>query len=191
MMSWQAALALGIPALVAVAGYLVTYRNSLRLSERRDRLDRVNHQLSELYGPIYATVSASKAAWVVFRSQNRPGGAFWDKPGPAPTPDETAAWRRWMTAVFMPLNRRLRDVIVDHADLLDEETVPKMLLDVCAHVAAYEAVLKRWEADDYGEHTAPLNFPADELLAYAEREVRRLKSEQNHLLRVGRDRANS
>jgi hypothetical protein len=39
--SWQAALSLGIPALVAVAGYLLTYRNNLRLSERKDRLDRV------------------------------------------------------------------------------------------------------------------------------------------------------
>jgi hypothetical protein len=89
-----------------------------------------------------------------------------------------------MTAVFMPLNRRLSDVIVDHADLLEEERVPGLLLDVCAHVAAYEAVLKRWEEGDYAEHTAPINFPADELLAYAEAGVRRLKSEQQRLLRA-------
>ena len=68
-MSWQAALSLGIPALVAVAGYLLTYRNNLRLSERRDRLDRVSRQLTEFYGPLFATASAGNAAWALFRSQ--------------------------------------------------------------------------------------------------------------------------
>src|SRR3954454_12567147 len=82
-MSWQAPLSLGIPALVAVAGYLVAYRNNLRLNERKDHLDRVTRQLSDFYGPLFATASASKAAWMVFRSLHRPGGAFWDKPGAA------------------------------------------------------------------------------------------------------------
>jgi hypothetical protein len=182
-MSWQAALSLGIPALVAVAGFLVAYRNSLRLSERRDRLDRITRQLGDFYGPLFATASAGNAAWAVFRSLHRPGGAFWDKPGPPPTDDETAAWRRWMTTVFMPMNRRLRDTIVDHADLLDEDHVPQLLLDVCAHVASYEAVLQQWSEGDYTAHTSPLNFPADELLAYADAAVRRLKSEQQKLLR--------
>jgi hypothetical protein len=169
---------------VAVAGYLITYRNTLRLNERKDRLDRVTRQLSDFYGPLFTTASASHAAWQLFRSQYRSGGSFWDKPGPGPTDEESAAWRRWMTTVFMPLNRRLRDVIVEHADLLDEDRVPELLLDVCAHVASYEAVLRRWEEGDYTEHTSRLNFPADELLAYADGGVRRLKSEQQALLRI-------
>jgi hypothetical protein len=184
LVSWQAGLSLGIPALVAVVGYLITYRNSLRLSQRKDRLDRVTRQLSDFYGPLFATASAGKASWLVFRRQCRPGGSFWDKPGPPPTPDETAAWRLWMTTVFMPLNRRMSDAIVNHADLLDEERIPDLLLEVCAHVAGYEAVLKRWEEGDYAEHTPPINFPADELLAYAQDGVRRLKSEQQQLLKV-------
>ena len=84
----------------------------------------------------------------------------------------------------MPLNRHLRDVIVEHADLLDEDRVPPLLLDVCAHVASYEAVLRRWEEGDYTEHTTSLNFPGDKLLAYADAGVRRLKSEQQKLLRT-------
>ena len=102
-MSWQAALGLGIPALVAVAGFLVTYRNNLQLSQRKDRLDRINRQLSDFYGPLFATASASNACWLVFRRQYRPGGAFWDSAGPPPTSDEAAAWRLWITTVLMPL----------------------------------------------------------------------------------------
>jgi hypothetical protein len=182
-MSWQAALGLGVPALVAVAGYLLAYRNTLRLNQRKDRLDRITRQLGDLYGPLYAITSASTAAWLVFRNQYRPGGAFWSTFGSAPTDDEAAAWRRWMTTVFMPLNRRLRDVIVEHIDLLEEEVVPQVLLDVCAHVASYEPVLQRWEEGDYTEHTAPFNFPADQLLSYAERRVLSLKAEQEKFLR--------
>jgi hypothetical protein len=106
-MSWKAALSLGIPALVVVTGYVVTHRNNLRLSERKDRLERINRQLGELYGPLFATASASNAAWLTFRSQYRPTGAYWGGTGPKPTPEEAAAWRLWITTVFMPLNRQM------------------------------------------------------------------------------------
>jgi hypothetical protein len=180
--SWQAALSLGVSALVAVGGYLLTYRNNLRLSERKDRLERVSRQLSEFYGPLFATASAGSAAWALFRTEWRPTGSFWDEHGP--TTDEAAAWRRWMLTVFMPLNRRARDLIVDHADLLDEDRIPQVLLDVCAHVAAYEAVLRRWEENDFTEHAARLIFPGPALLEYAADGVSRLKAEQQRLLRA-------
>jgi len=182
-MSWQAALSLGIPALVAVIGYLTTQRSNLRLNERKDRLERISGQLSDLYGPLFATSTASDAAWRTFRSQYRPGGGYWGGTRPPPTPDEEAAWRLWMTTVFMPLNRQMRDAIVRGAHLLEEENVPDVLLAVCAHVSAYEAVLKRWEEGDFAVHTTPLNFPSDELRDYAGSAVRRLKLEQNRLIR--------
>jgi hypothetical protein len=182
--SWKAALTLAVPAFVAVVGYLMTYRNSLRLNERKDHLDRVTRQLTDFYGPLLATASAGNAAWSAFRDRYRPSGYFWSESGPPPTAEEAAAWRRWMVAVFMPLNRRLRDVVVDHADLLDEDRVPQLLLDVCAHVATYEAVLKQWDEGDFSEHTALLNFPGKDLLDYAEAGFRRLKAEQHRLLRT-------
>ena len=153
-------------------GYLLAYRNNLRLNQRKDRLDRITRQLGDLYGPLYALASSSAAAWLVFRSQYRPGGAFWSSFRSAPTEDEAAAWRRWMTTVFMPLNRRLREAIVEHIDLLEEEVVPQVLLDACAHVASYEAVLQRWEEGDYTEHTEQRSFCGHiELLADRGRRV--------------------
>jgi hypothetical protein len=47
----------GDTRLVAVAGFLVAKRNSLRLSQRKDRLDRITHQLSDFYGLLFATAS--------------------------------------------------------------------------------------------------------------------------------------
>jgi hypothetical protein len=88
----------------------------------------------------------------------------------------------WLSTVFMPLNRQMRDVIVTHADLLEEGDVDPCLLDLCAHVAAYEAILKRWESHDYAEHAAPLVFPRHELSEYASDSFRRLKSRQKAFL---------
>jgi hypothetical protein len=181
-MSWEAAVAIGIPAVVAVAGYFVAYGNNLRLAARNDRLDRVNRQLQELYGPLVALVHAGNRSWEVFRIQNRPGGSYWGR-DPPPTDQEAHAWRLWVSTVFMPLNRQMRDAVVTHADLLLEDEVESCLLDLCAHVAAYEAILTRWEAADYSEHAPPLPFPRERLSAYVGQAYRRLKLQQKALLR--------
>jgi hypothetical protein len=143
---------------------LRTYRNNLRLAARNDRLARLNRQLQELYGPLLALVHAGNRSWDVFRSQYRPGGSYWGRP-PAPSEQEAHAWRLWVSTVFMPLNRQMRDAVVTHADLLVEDDVKSCLLDLCAHVAAYEAILKRWEEGGYAEHAPPLPFPREDLSA--------------------------
>jgi hypothetical protein len=76
----------------------------------------------------------------------------------------------------------MRDLVVNRADLLEEDELPRCLLDLCAHVSAYEPVLTAWANGDYRKHTAPLNFPAAELAEYASTAFRRLKAEQNQLL---------
>jgi hypothetical protein len=175
-----------VPALVAIVGLLATYWNSLRLAKRKDRLERVNRQLGELYGPLLALTSASNRSWSVFREQYRSRTqAYWDQRDP-PTPEEAEAWRRWMTAVFMPMNRRMRDVVVSRADLLIEETIADCLLELCAHVAAYEAILASWAQDRFDDHKPALRFPRAELEAYAADSFRRLKEEQTRL--IGQDR---
>lgn len=181
-MSFTATLALAFPALVAVVGFFLTYRNNLRLAERKDRLDRVNRQLEELYGPLIALVHAGNRCWEVFRSQYRPSGGYWNQQ-PPPTEAEAEAWRVWISTIFMPLNRQMRDVIVMHADLLEGDNIEPCLLDLCAHVASYEAILKRWEVGDFDEHKPPLAFPRDELPTYVAASFKRLKAEQKRLLR--------
>jgi len=166
--------------LLAVLGYLAKYVNDLRLARRKDRLDRINRQLSELYGPLFACSMASGIAWSAFRTRYRPGGAFFSPSAP-PTQAELEAWRAWMTEVFMPLNLRMEQAVTGHADLLREATMPQCLLDLCAHVAAYKPVLAAWAAGTYTEHTSVINFPTD-VREYAEKNFKELKAEQTSLL---------
>ena len=167
--------------LVAVLGYVATYLYSLSLAKRKDRLDHINRQLSDLYGPLVALTTSGESAWRGFRRIYRPGMAYFlDEP--PPTDDELAAWRLWMTEVFMPLNERIFEVITNNAELLVESEMPQPLLDVCAHVAGYRPVLKSWADGDTTQHTSVVNFNGRELADYALSRYTGLKIEQARLI---------
>ena len=168
-----------VSVLLAVAGYLAAHASRLRLDQRTNQLNRINAQLAELYGPLFALSSATSTAWKQFRGKYRPGRAFFD--GEPPSDADLVAWRLWMREVFMPSNLRMTELITSKSDLLIEDHIPTCLLTLCAHVAAYQAVLKRWEERDFSEHTALVNFPLD-VLDYASKSFLFLKREQARLL---------
>jgi hypothetical protein len=87
-----------------------------------------------------------------------------------------------MTEVFMPANERLEGIIVGRADLLEGEEMPEVLLVLVAHVAGYRVLLERWKQGDYTEHRSVVDFPGDDIRAYATKTFKCLKDVQNHLL---------
>jgi hypothetical protein len=173
-----------VTVFVAATGYAATYLTNLRLERRKDRLERVNRQLSELYGPLYAQSEAVDRAWSKFIARH---GPVWSLAVPT-TAEHAATWRLWMSTVFMPLNRRMVELVVSHADLLREETIPGPLKELCAHVACYEPVLTRWQEDgfdsiDVDDHVSIAGvFPRAELDSYLREAFDSLKLEQARLL---------
>ena len=61
-----------VGVVAAVLGYFVTYGTNLRLAQRKDRLERINQQLSEFYGPLLALTQSSGQSWQAFRKRYRP-----------------------------------------------------------------------------------------------------------------------
>jgi hypothetical protein len=183
-MEWPQIATLSVTVMLAFVGYLATYLNNLRLAQRKDRLERVERQLRDLYGPLLSVSESSTRAWQAFRSKYRPGRGFWrlNDQHDEPTADEAAAWRAWMTSVFTPLNEETARVITAHADLIEEPEMPECLLELYAHVAAYRPIVERWRTGDFSEHAPLLNFPTDSLLKYARGHYRSLKREQASLL---------
>ena len=172
---------LSVTLLLGVAGYFATYFNTLRLTRRKERLERVDRQLREFYGPLYALTEGADKSWRAFRLQiGRPSGSFWDAM-PPPSEEERAAWRLWMSHVLMPLNVRIEAVIVDHAELLEGDEMPGCLLDLLAHIAAYKAVLRAWEGGDYSRHISVIDYP-NAVNDYAKREYLKLKALQQTLI---------
>ena len=51
--------------------------------------------------------------------------------------------RQWMKTVLQPLNEKAKDIIVNHADLLESPAVEPLLLQLVAHVSAYRVILSR------------------------------------------------
>src|SRR5687768_15296247 len=104
---------------LAAAGYLFTYLNNLRLAQRQEQLARVNRQLSELYGPLFARIEAGERIFDQYKERHgRPGGVWFlaDQAAP-PTEEELKEWRFWVLAFFVPNNRQLYEAIITKADL--------------------------------------------------------------------------
>lgn len=175
-----------VGVLVAAIGYFVKYGADLRLAQRNDRLQRITLQLSEFYGPLLALTQSGEESWDAFRRRYRPGSdSFW-RPNPPPTREDILIWRLWVTTVFMPVNERITQLVIEHADLIEEPEMPPCLLAVCAHVAGYQAIIKQWESGEVSlrreDNLSLVNFPGQELADYATDGFGRLKAEQNALL---------
>ncbi|MFI1221664.1 MULTISPECIES: hypothetical protein [unclassified Streptomyces] len=176
-------IALVVTIALAFVGYVTAYLNGLRLAQRHERLARVNRQLSDFYGPLFAITEANSRAFAAFAERNvRPDGRFpFDHEDP-PTEEELAEWRLWITTVFLPNIRAMRDLVVTHADLLRESEMPPILLKLCAHVSGYEITTARWAQERYDQHLSVVPFPSQELAAYAREGFTVLKKEQARLL---------
>ena len=171
---------------VAAVGYVVKYRADLQLAQRDDRLERINRQLSDFYGPLLALTRSSDVSWQAFRKRYRPGdGSYWKSDPPA-TREDVVAWRLWMTTVFVPIHERMMEIVLERADLIEEPEMPPCLLTLCAHVAGYQAVLREWETGEISikreDNISVVNFPTQELAEYAAAAFGRLKAEQARLL---------
>jgi hypothetical protein len=173
---WKTAATILVTIAVAVAGYA----NTLRLQRRKDRLDRLNRQLKDLYGPLLAATSASERIWQVFRQKNQTSGGFWEGSS-SERPQDTTDWQIWMISVFMPLNERMVEAITLGTDLIDEPKMPSCFLDLCAHVGAYRPVLAKWKNGDFTERASVIPFP-EEVHEHVKESFQRLKTEQATLL---------
>jgi hypothetical protein len=189
-MNWKATLAVVIPVVLAFAGYIAAYVNGTRLeakraaldrerTQRAARLERVNRQLSEMYGPLLATSRAGTSAWNSFFDMYMPSHA---RSMDNATPEQLERFRVWMQVVQMPLNERLVEVITTKSDLLEGYDMPEVFLDVCAHVYSYKGVIARWNLGDFSRHFTALNFPAEPLVEYVSKNYRALKNEQLELI---------
>jgi hypothetical protein len=170
-----------VTIVLAFLGYLGTYLNNLRLTQRKDRLDRINRQLGEFYGPLFALDNASYIARKKFLQKYAAGRNVFFAKDVKHSEDELRAWRHWMQTVFMPINTRIYELVLSKSDLLIEPYMPPCLIQLCAHVASYKVVLEKWGQDNFSEHIALVGFPK-ELHEYTIESFKVLKSEQAKLL---------
>ncbi|MCR9292384.1 MAG: hypothetical protein NXI32_06675 [bacterium] len=166
---------------LALVGYVVTFLLQRHQAQRQAELERVNLQLRNLYGPLYATFRANQAIWDAFCQK------FWPAHGQATyfgsgetTEEENERWRTWMLEVFEPLNCRVERAILENGDLLYDNELPQEFVDVLSHIASYRALYPKWKKGDFTEHVGVLNYPAG-LLQIVEPAYHKLLQRQREL----------
>ncbi len=165
--------------ILALFGYIVTYINDIRMKKRSERLELINKQINDFYGPLYVSVNTSDIAYKAYlqKIENRKtvdsGISFNDY--------ENKEWEIWLESVFMPLNIFGEKVVLENAYLIREVEMPKCLIDFLTHVSAYKALLKKWSTGDKNEVMPLIDFPK-ELSVYIQESYLDLKKEQLKLI---------
>jgi hypothetical protein len=183
----------GAAILVALVTFVLTYWSNRRQSALKARLTRVNRQLSEFYGPLLALTGINDEAWSTFFDKygvspdaffgvNVSPAAFFGVDTDSVPHEKIEVWVEWMRTVFMPSNRKIVDLIETKADLLEDDSMPAVLMKFCAHVAGYEVTLKRWAAGDFSLLTSLIDHPGPPMSEYATEKFAYLKGLQRELL---------
>lgn len=168
--------------IVALLGALGAYWSAQRLARRQAQLERINRQLSELYGPMLAIAESGRRAYESFLAAHRNGATSFFASKPAPSEEELDIWRIWSVTVFQPGNRRLRELVMTKCDLLTGKDLPECLLMLCAHTESFEATIFRWEKNDFDLNWAGVAHPRGKLIEYARINFSALREQQARLL---------
>jgi hypothetical protein len=175
--------------LAAVVAASLSYAHARRLARRQARLDRLNAQLEELYGPLYATLEASRIAYRRLLDRLRPGQAsLFDSSAPPPTDEELRQFRQWVEVVSHPRATDAYELIISKAHLLVEDEMPDCLLQFLAHKAGYDVLTQRWKEGDLSEHLSVVRHPGDALYDYLRQTFLRLKKTQARELEAAQGR---
>jgi hypothetical protein len=173
------ALSIAVTVVLAFVGLVGKYVYDLRLARRKDALELVNRRLNEFYGPLYVSSKAGRVAISALCSRLGQEHVFVNRSAPAEY--ELNEWKIWLPAVLTPINEFREQLILKNSHLIRETEFPECLVKFVAHVAAYKAVLRKWELQDYSEVLSIIDFPK-ELDRYAERSYLELKAEQARLI---------
>lgn len=172
-------------AVVALLSAFLSYLTTRRLSLRTNQLAFIERQLGELYGPLLALSKASGAAWSEFQRNYGVNRLEHPTEPATPTDEYVRAWRYWVLNAFMPINRKMFDIILAKTDLIQGEEMPVSFIDFCAHVAGYEVTLAQWADNDYSNLASVINYPSQALRDDIDETYRALKRRQRLLLEYG------
>ena len=167
--------------ILAFIGYFISYFNTLRIDKKKARLDFINMQLNEFYGPLYVVILTSDIAFKALRySAERKGLKHVNEDAPK-SKNDLSQWEIWLRNVFVPLNDILEKIIIEKSFLIIENEMPDCLKMFIVHNAGYKALLKNWDKNNFEESISIVDYPPD-ILEYATNSYNKLKIKQKKLI---------
>ncbi|MFI5650433.1 hypothetical protein ACIA71_04385 [Streptomyces anulatus] len=175
-----AAITASTSVLIAVLAYWLNRRGERIRAVHQAKLEWVNSQLKNLYGPLLVLADVNETAWKEYKSRYLPEDIS-QRRSQALTEQESRHWKTWMVTVFAPAALRARDKIVEHGDLIIEKEVPRVLLDYCSHAASLEVLLAEWDSPEEAKDLL-VRHPGSDFVKYVRASYATLKETQSTLL---------
>lgn len=167
--------------------FLLNQRSQITLERRQAQINRIGNQLRLLYGPLCVLVDVNEAIWEKLRESQLPDQATRRSGTPLPQA-EHERWKSWRNIAFMPANMRMRDLIIEHADLIIGPSLPSPLRIFCAHVTASEVLISGESDASRVVQGALIGHPGKSYVEYVRQSFADLKAEQARLLRLSAPR---
>ncbi|MDQ1592516.1 MAG: hypothetical protein QOG71_3143 [Pyrinomonadaceae bacterium] len=193
----DAAIIVAVLSILFTLGGVFWQVRAKRMDDKRAvQLQRLDKQLSDLYGPLYALYESGDRQWRAFLKEfsNCKDPEFLgffpienEKEFDPPDREKLRIFRLWTENVFMLTNTRMEEIIINNAELLIGEEMPQPFLNFCVHVSALRSSVAEWNSpnfdqDDWKKHIAIFPHPAGHLYIYIKVSFEILKKEQSLLL---------
>jgi hypothetical protein len=165
--------------LVAVIVYTLNTLTQLRAERKRIRVDRLATQLRDLYGPLNALVDVNERLWTALHDAGMPSAESRRSKGP--TAQDPPLWEEWYTNALLPISKRMRDLLLENADLLIAFEFPEEVKSFCAHVAAAE-VATASPSFELTRKKLWINHPGTPFVRYVRNSYHTLKKQHSALV---------
>ncbi|MFE6936428.1 hypothetical protein ACFVDT_30840 [Streptomyces sp. NPDC057699] len=172
----------GAGAVIAIMAYWLSHRGEVHRSIEKERINWVNSQLKDLYGPLLVLAETNERAWKEYRKEYFPHRGSPQNPL---ADSVSTRWHVWVKTVFAPRAQQIRDIVTARGDLIIEKEMPAVVLDFCAHAASYDALLADWDTIAVNDSTL-IRHPGSSFLSYVRESYTYLKDEQEELLKLSR-----
>jgi hypothetical protein len=151
-----------------------------RVDDRRtDRLNRINQQLSQLYGKLSILYEIGMRDWCSFIEQHGndskmyarefvrffPNGENVDDL-PPPTAEQLKAYRKWLKTLFTKTNEKMLEVIYANADLVIGKSMPQVLILFAQHVSSMRLLQVTLEEEEHKEESGSKSAILDDWKEY-------------------------
>ncbi len=204
---WMSPLIIALAAIIAsVLTIIFGIRKQIETQQQTinslEKLKRIDLQLSNFYAPLLALSQASNMLYIKFveeekRSKKHYFEKAFDGTDKIPSTENIENWKRVMKNVFFPINEKREILVLEHAGLIVDDILPRILVEMVTHIAEFRSVMKKWD-----EHKSPadamdafnkngdeefrptIEFPGEKLEEYAENGFNKLMSDKKNILNI-------
>ena len=147
-------------ALGWIISYLLSRRKDQKLESQKMKLQYLNGQISEFYGPIYSILLENDRIRQLIQDQFERKTIF--EAGKELNKDEQEIWVHYLENYLIPNNRKIIDILINKIHLLQGYSFPSIYREWIDHALGYEVLHKQYKdvGRKYGFHSIS-NFPSE------------------------------